>query len=84
MPEPDDKVLFHALRTANVAEDLAYTAVQEVRNMAGQNVIAAIGANQAVMEARFAELKAELSILRWIIGIGFAAVAAAAIARLFS
>ena len=84
MSEPDDKVLFHALRTANVAEDFAYTAVQEVRNMAGQNVIAAIGANQAVMEARFAELKAELSILRWIIGIGFAAVAAAAIARLFS
>ena len=42
MSDPDDKMLFDALREAGVSQDLAYTAVQEVRNMAGQKVIAAI------------------------------------------
>ena len=43
MPDPDDKILFDALREAGASENSAYTAVQEVRNMAGQSVTAELG-----------------------------------------
>ncbi len=43
MSDSADKILFDALRDAVVAEQLAYTAVQEVRNMAGQNFTAELG-----------------------------------------
>ena len=83
VPESDDKVLFLALRAAQVCENLAYTAVQEVCNMDDENVTATIAADQTLMEDRlaahqvameagFAKLKAELSTLRRIVGIGLA------------
>ena len=71
MPVSDDKILFDALRKAGAPEDMAYTAVQEVRNMAGQNVTAELGARiaelgtktdakfdgaDAKIDAKFAEL----------------------------
>ena len=60
MPVSDDKILFDALRKAGAPEDMAYTAVQEVRNMAGQNVTAELGARIAELgtktDSRFAEL----------------------------
>lgn len=63
--EVDDKRLYHLFRKAGMDEDGAYTAVQEVRNMAGQNIIAR-------MEAQAAELKAEVRGIHRI--IGYAAV----------
>ncbi len=60
MPVSDDKILFDALRKAGAPEDMAYTAVQEVRNMAGQNITAELGARIAELgtktDSRFAEL----------------------------
>ncbi len=50
--DPDDKILFDALREAGATENLAYTAVQEVRNMAGQNIIAAIDALNGKIDAQ--------------------------------
>jgi len=45
--------LFRALRSVGVEPDLAYSADDEVRSQAGQNVI-------AVVNARFAELSAKI------------------------
>ncbi len=63
MPVSDDKILFDALRKAGAPEDMAYTAVQEVRNMAGQNVTAELGARIAELgtktDSKFAELGAK-------------------------
>ena len=52
MTDPDDRVLFDALREAGASEKMAYTAVQEVRNMAGQNVLAAIDAMRVEMNGK--------------------------------
>lgn len=56
MPEavldPDDRILVEALREAGAAEKSAYTAVQEVRNMAGQNIFAAIDALNGKIDAQ--------------------------------
>ncbi len=63
MPVSDDKILFDALRKAGAPEGMAYTAVQEVRNMAGQNVTAELGARIAGLgtktDSKFAELGAK-------------------------
>ena len=52
MTDPDDRVLFDVLREAGASEKMAYTAVQEVRNMAGQNVFAAIDAMRVEMNGK--------------------------------
>ena len=75
MPVSDDKILFDALRKAGAPEDMAYTAVQEVRNMAGQNVTAELGARIAELgtktdakfagaDAKFAGTDAKIDSLR--------------------
>ncbi len=60
MPDPDDKILFRAFRAANIEEELAYTAVQELRNMAGQNITAALEGHKAELGAKIEGYKAEL------------------------
>ena len=62
----DDKKFFQALRAANVPEDLSYTAVQELGNMAGQNIAASITA-----------LEAKIDSTRWMMGSMLAIVAIA-------
>ncbi len=68
MPVSDDKILFDALRKAGAPEDMAYTAVQEVRNMAGQNVTAELGARIAELgtktDSKFAGADAKIDSLR--------------------
>ena len=75
MPVSDDKILFDALRKAGAPEDMAYTTVQEVRNMAGQNVTAELGARIAELgtktdakfagaDAKFAGTDAKIDSLR--------------------
>ncbi len=65
MPVSDDKILFDALRKAGAPEGMAYTAVQEVRNMAGQNVTAELGARIAELgtntDAKFAGMNAKFA-----------------------
>ena len=58
--------------------------------MAGHNVAAAIAAQnarldamEATMAAQNASLRSQLTILRWLMGIGFTALLAAAVAQLF-
>lgn len=42
MNDPDDRIVFEALREAGASEGAAYNAVREVRNMAGHNVVVEI------------------------------------------
>jgi 2-phosphoglycerate kinase len=67
--------LFRALRSVGVEPDLAYSADDEVRSQAGQNVI-------TVLDARFAELSAkidsqatEIRSNRWMMGAVLALLA---------
>ena len=57
--------LFRALQDAGADIETAYRADREVRSQAGQNVIAAIKADnaetRAEMNARFREIKAEIT-----------------------
>ena len=68
--DPDDKLLFDLLRKVGMDGGEAYIAVQVIRAVAGQNIIAAMEARSAKletqmeahsarMEARIAELKAQ-------------------------
>ena len=54
--EPATSAIFRALRSVDVDPDLAYEAAEESRRQAGENVIAAIG-------AQITELKAQIAIL---------------------
>ena len=60
--EPATSAIFRALRSVDVDPDLAYEAAEESRRQAGENVIAAIGAQitelKAGIEAQITEVKA--------------------------
>ena len=58
---PDDKILYQAWREAGISEDLAYTAVQEVREMAGENITATLEGHKAELSSALEGQKAELS-----------------------
>ena len=62
--EPATSAIFRALRSVDVDPDLAYEAAEESRRQAGENVIAAIGAQitelKAGIETQITEVKAEI------------------------
>ena len=62
--EPSTSAIFRALRSVDVDPDLAYEAAEESRRQAGENVIAAIGAQitelKAELGSQITEVKAEL------------------------
>ena len=65
-------------RREEVAEGMAYTAVQEVRNMAGQNIDAkleAIRAEIAAQGAEIAAIGAKTDSTRWMLGAVLALLA---------
>ena len=62
--EPRKTGLFAALRSANADEMLAYNAVEEVRDMAGENIDAKFEAVNTKFEAQNAKIDA----LRWMTG----------------
>ena len=59
--------------------------------MASTNIIArfeakmtaALGAHEAKLDAMRSEMRSEMNMLRWLMGLGFAALVAAAVAQLF-
>ena len=71
MNDPDDRIVFEALREAGASEGTAYNAVREVRNMAGHNVvveiISKINELDAKTDSRIAEVVARLDAERRII-----------------
>ena len=77
-PEPTTSAIFRALRSVHVDPDLAYEAAEESRRQAGQNVIAAIGAQIAELraeietqgtrlEAQISEVRSEVKVLHRVI-----------------
>lgn len=79
-PVPDDKRLFLLLRKLDLDDDQAYTFIQELQNMAAANLIARF---EAKLDAKLDAMRSELTIQRWLLGFGFAALIAAAVAQLF-
>ncbi len=59
-PERPAGALFRALRNANVEAESAYEAVEEVRDMAGRNVVAELGARIDASAARSERSETEL------------------------
>lgn len=66
--EPDDNKLHHLFRKFGMDEDGALTAVQEIRTMAGQNILAKMDVQSAKMETQYAKIETELRNIHRIIG----------------
>ena len=64
MAEPATDAIYRALRSPEPDPDLVHAAVEEIRDLSGQNVIATIGAQiaelRAEMKAGFAEVNARI------------------------
>ena len=67
VPTEPTGALFRALRSVNVEPNLAYEAAEENRRQAGENVIAAIGAQIAVLGAKIDAQAARIEDLRRVI-----------------
>ena len=67
VPTEPTGALFRALRSVNVEPNLAYEATEENRRQAGENVIAAIGAQIAVLGAKIDAQAARIEDLRRVI-----------------
>ena len=83
--DPDGLAVLHALSAPDPSPEDVYNAVQGLRNMAGQNVIAAIDAHKseltAKLDAQDAKLDAissaqdtRLRMLMWMIGAAVAVI----------
>lgn len=57
---PDDKPIYEALRAAKVPEDMAYTAVQRIRELAAANLIAQLMGKFDAQTAELAALKDQM------------------------
>lgn len=70
---PDEKRLYHLFRKCGMGEDDAFTAVQEIRTMAGHNIIAKMEAQAVAQNAKLdeisTEMKTETKTIRWMIVI---------------
>ena len=52
--------IYRALRTPEPDPDLAHAAVEEIRELSGQNVIAVVGSQIAELKAQIADFRAEM------------------------
>ena len=75
---PDDKPIYEALRAAGTPEDLAYTAVQRIRDVAAANLIARfeskLDALSAQQDAKLAALDTKLRMLLWMVPVAVAVI----------
>ena len=66
--EPATSAIFRALRSVDVDPDLAYEAAEESRRQAGENVVAAIGAQitelKAGIDTQGARIEAQITELK--------------------
>ena len=85
-PPSEDRV-FELLRKTGLTPEEAFTLFAGIRDMASTNLIARfeskLDAMTDTMRAELGSMRAELNIQRWLMGLGFAALVAAAIAQLF-
>ncbi len=62
--EPDEKKVYDLLRNVGMSEDGAYIAVQEIRTMAGQNIIAKLDAQEARLDTRIDQMETQTAELK--------------------
>ena len=72
--DPDGLAVLHALSAPAPSPEDVYNAVQGLRNMAGQHVIAALDAHKAELAAKLDAQDTKLGMLRWMIGAAVAVI----------
>ena len=86
-PPPDEDRIFELLRKTGLTPEEAFTLFAGIRDMASANLIARfeakLDAMSDTMRAELGSVRSELNVQRWLMGLGFAALVAAAIAQLF-
>ena len=75
-PHPDEGTVFELLRKTGLTPGEAFTLFAGIREMASSNLIARF-------ESKLDAVRSELKVQRWLMGFGFAALVAAAVAQLF-
>ena len=75
-PPPSEDRIFELLRKTGLTPEEAFTLFGGIREMASTNLIARF-------ESKLDAMRSELTMQRWLMGLGFAALVAAAIAQLF-
>ena len=79
LTDPDSLAVLHALSRDDLSPEDAYNALGVLCSMADRNVTDVLDAHNAKLDA----MRSELTVQRWLMGLGFAALVAAAIAQLF-
>ncbi len=79
-PPPDEDRIFELLCKTGLTPAEAFTLFGGIREMASTNLIARF---ESRMDAQLQAIRSELTMQRWLMGLGFAALVAAAIAQLF-
>ena len=77
MPDPlnpDEKPIYDALREAGAGENLAYAAVQRVRDVAADNLIAEVMSKLDTQNAMIAAQNSKLNMLMWMVGAAVAVI----------
>lgn len=72
--------IFELLRKTGLTPEEAFTLYGGIREMASTNLISRF---ESKMDAQLQAIRSELTMQRWLMGLGFAALVAAAIAQLF-
>ncbi|MDE0627986.1 MAG: hypothetical protein OXH99_16445 [Bryobacterales bacterium] len=76
--DPDDKAIYDALREAGAPENLAYTPVQRIRDVAAANLMvqfmAKLDAQNAKLDAISGAQESRLRMLIWMIAAAVALV----------
>ena len=74
--DPDGLAVYHVLaKDGQPTGEEVHHAVQGARNMAGQTIATLIEARFEALSSRIEALQRENTTLRWMIGIGFTALA---------
>jgi hypothetical protein len=79
-PPPSEDRIFELLCKTGLSPAEAFTLFAGIREMASTNIIARF---ESKLDAMRSEMRSEMNMLRWLMGLGFAALVAAAIAQLF-
>ena len=82
-PPPGEDRIFELLCKTGLAPEEAFTPFGGIREMASTNLIARFESKLDAMRSELGSVRSELNFQRWLMGLGFAALVAAAIAQLF-
>ena len=82
-PQPSEDRIFELLRKTGLTPEEAFTLFAGIREMASTNLIARFESKLDAMRSDLGSMRSELNVQRWLMGLGFAALVAAAIAQLF-